>query len=81
MKVIESYLTRCTYIFLLPDKNPNLKVEDYFQELAIPYVEKAKTLCISPLSQLVMDNKLNASNSLKPKFLRAIRARSVKFKL
>ncbi|MCD4592779.1 alpha/beta hydrolase, partial [Proteus mirabilis] len=50
------------------DKNPNLKVEDYFQELAIPYVEKAKTLCISPLSQLVMDNKLNASNSLKPKF-------------
>lgn len=57
------------YLYLsAADKNPNLKVEDYFQELAIPYVEKAKTLCISPLSQLVMDNKLNASNSLKPKF-------------
>lgn len=57
------------YLYLsAADKNDALKAEDYFQELALPYVEKAKTLCISPLSQLVMDNKLNSSNSLKPKF-------------
>ena len=57
------------YLYLsASDKNPDLKVGDYFQEQAIPYVEKAKTLCLSPLSQLIMDNKLNGVNSLKPKF-------------
>lgn len=55
------------YLYLsAADKDPELNIGDYFQEAAILYVEKAKSLCIGSLSEMVMDNHLNASNSLKP---------------
>nr|WP_083954618.1 lipase family protein [Proteus myxofaciens] len=70
-------LAYAMYIYLsAADKDPNLKIEDYFQTSAIPYVEKAKTLCIGPLGELIAENKMNASNSLKPKFKELIEQES-----
>lgn len=55
------------YIFLAEAaRNPNLKAEDYFQEKAIPLLRQADSLCIAPLTEEVMKQKLTAENSLKP---------------
>lgn len=55
------------YIYLAAaDANPSLKAEDYFQAGALPLLEQAKTLCITPLTQKTMQAGLNASNTLKP---------------
>lgn len=55
------------YIFLAQAaKDPHLKAEDYFQEKAIPLLNRASSLCIAPLTEEVMKQKLTAENSLKP---------------
>ena len=55
------------YIFLAQAaKDPHLKAEDYFQERAIPLLNRADSLCITPLTEEVMKQKLTAANSLKP---------------
>lgn len=55
------------YIYLsAADTQPTLKAEDYFQQSALPVLEQANKLCITPLTQLAQHNKLNAANSLKP---------------
>lgn len=57
------------YIFLsAADTNKSLKVANYFQKDAVADVELAKNLCITPLTQHVMDNKLNAKNTFLPNF-------------
>ena len=55
------------YIFLSEAaKNPQLKAEDYFQKKALPLLARADKLCITPLTEEVMKEKLTAENSLKP---------------
>lgn len=55
------------YIYLSEAaKNPQLKAEDYFQQKALPLLTQADKLCISPLTEEVMKQKLTAENSLKP---------------
>lgn len=55
------------YIFLSEAaKNPQLKAEDYFQKKALPLLARADKLCITPLTEEVMKQELNAENSLKP---------------
>ncbi|MFU0444681.1 alpha/beta hydrolase [Pseudocitrobacter faecalis] len=55
------------YIYLsAADINGKLNATDYFQDNALPYLEKAQKLCINPLTQQTMDAKLNAANTLKP---------------
>lgn len=55
------------YIFLSEAaKNPQLKAEDYFQEKALPLLAEANKLCITPLTEEVMKQKLTVENSLKP---------------
>jgi len=48
------------------DRDPNLKATDYFQTAALDLLEEAKNLCITPLTERVMQEKLTMSNSLKP---------------
>ena len=55
------------YIYLAAaDADPSLKPEDYFQDGALPLLEQAKNLCITPLTQKTMQAGLNAGNTLKP---------------
>ena len=55
------------YIYLsAADHNPALKPENDFQQKALPLLNEASKLCITPLTQAVMAEKLNADNSLKP---------------
>jgi len=55
------------YIFLSEAaKNPQIKAEDYFQEKALPLLARADELCITPLTEEVMTQKLTVENSLKP---------------
>lgn len=58
------------YVFYIwqsaADSNPALKAEDYFQNVALAQLDDAKALCITPLTQKVMDNRLTMNNSLKP---------------
>lgn len=55
------------YIFLSESaKNPQLKAEDYFQDKALPLLARANELCITPLTEEVMKQKLTVGNSLKP---------------
>lgn len=55
------------YIFLSEAaKNPQLKAEDYFQDKALPLLARANELCIIPLTEEVMKQKLTVENSLKP---------------
>lgn len=57
------------YIFLsAADENKALKAEDYFRPKALADVALAKSLCITPLTQHVMENDLNAGNSFLPSF-------------
>lgn len=55
------------YIFLSEAaKNPQLKAEDYFQEKALPLLNRADKLCITPLTEEVMKQKMTVENTLKP---------------
>ncbi|EML1110403.1 alpha/beta hydrolase, partial [Klebsiella pneumoniae] len=58
------------YIFYIwqsaADTNPTLKAENYFQNAALAQLDEAKALCITPLTQKVMHNRLNMNNSLTP---------------
>lgn len=55
------------YIYLsAADVNGKLNATDYFQDTALPYLEKAQKLCINPLTQQTMEANLNAANTLKP---------------
>jgi len=55
------------YIFLSEAaKNPQLKAADYFQDKALPLLARADELCITPLTEEVMKQKLTVENSLKP---------------
>ncbi|WP_058910671.1 alpha/beta fold hydrolase [Entomohabitans teleogrylli] len=55
------------YIWLsAADRNPQLKAADYFQSGALEALGKAQSLCITPLTETVMQQRLNAENSLKP---------------
>ncbi|MEO3988654.1 alpha/beta hydrolase [Pseudocitrobacter cyperus] len=55
------------YIYLsAADGNRELKVTDYFQNEALPWVQEAQKLCITPLTENTMAAKLNAANTLKP---------------
>ncbi len=55
------------YIYLAAaDSQKSLKSEDYFQPAAQSLLAKARELCITPLTEEVMKQKLNAANSLKP---------------
>lgn len=55
------------YIFLSEAaKNPQLKAEDYFQGKALSLLSRANELCITPLTEEVMKQKLAVENSLKP---------------
>lgn len=55
------------YIFLsAADLHPELKASDYFQDKALPVLEQANHLCITALTEQVMEQGLNAGNSLKP---------------
>ncbi len=57
------------YIFLsAADENKSLKAEDYFRQEAIADVRLANRLCITPLTQHVMEKGLNGSNSFLPGF-------------
>ena len=57
------------YIFLsAADENKSLKAEDYFRQDAIADVRLASRLCITPLTQHVMEKGLNESNSFLPGF-------------
>lgn len=54
------------YIYLsAADINGKLNARDYFQDNALPYLEKAQNLCINALTQQTMKAKLNAANTLK----------------
>ena len=55
------------YIYLAAaDADPSLKPSDYFQDSALPLLEQAKNLCITPLTEKTMQAGLNAGNTLKP---------------
>jgi Secretory lipase. len=58
------------YVFYIyqsaADSDPALKPEDYFQNAALGPLEQAKTTCITPLTQQVMNDKLTMTNGLKP---------------
>ncbi|WP_233970416.1 lipase family protein [Pectobacterium versatile] len=55
------------YIYLsAADTNKGLNVNDYFTPKAAALVDDARTMCIGELTQKVMDEGLNAGNSLKP---------------
>ncbi len=55
------------YIYLAAAESlPKLKPSTYFQPTALPVLAEAKTQCITPLTEKVMKEKLNAANSLKP---------------
>ncbi|MBN3135847.1 lipase family protein [Pectobacterium punjabense] len=55
------------YIYLsATDMKPGFKVEDYFEPKAAKLVEDARKMCIGELTQKVMEEGLNAANSLKP---------------
>jgi Secretory lipase. len=55
------------YIYLsAADINPDLKPANFFQQNALPYLEKAQSQCINPLTLETMNAKLNAANTLKP---------------
>ncbi|SNY70298.1 alpha/beta fold hydrolase [Enterobacter sp. CC120223-11] len=58
------------YVFYIyhsaADRDPNLKAADYFQKAALGPLEEAKSQCITPLTELVMKDKLTMENSLKP---------------
>ncbi|BEM51256.1 triacylglycerol lipase (plasmid) [Serratia marcescens] len=55
------------YIYLAAaDLDTTLKAETFFQKSAIPVLRQAQNLCISQLSELTQNQKLNMTNSLKP---------------
>ncbi|RDK87761.1 dienelactone hydrolase family protein [Enterobacillus tribolii] len=55
------------YLYLsAADQQPGLNASDYFQPRALPVLEQARQLCITPLTAEVMQQGLNAGNSLKP---------------
>lgn len=55
------------YIFLSgAERHPELKAADYFQDAALPLLAQAETLCITPLTEEVMKQRLTMANSLKP---------------
>lgn len=55
------------YIFLsAADLHPELQASDYFHDKALPVLEQANHLCITALTEQVMQQELNAGNSLKP---------------
>jgi acetyl esterase/lipase len=55
------------YIYLAAAESlPKLKPSTYFQPAALPVLAEANKLCITPLTEKVMKEKLNATNSLKP---------------
>ncbi|MBB1200998.1 alpha/beta fold hydrolase [Enterobacteriaceae bacterium 89] len=58
------------YVFYIyqsaADSDPALKATEYFQKPASAALEQAKSTCITPLTQQVMDEKLTMANSLKP---------------
>lgn len=55
------------YIFLsAADLHPELQASDYFHDKALPVLEQANHLCITALTEKVMQQELNAGNSLKP---------------
>lgn len=58
------------YVFYIyhsaADRDPSLKAADYFQKAALGPLEEAKSQCITPLTELVMKDKLPMENSLKP---------------
>lgn len=55
------------YIFLAAaDTNPSLNASDFFQDRALSFLEQAKTLCITPLTEKTLKAGLNAGNTLKP---------------
>nr|WP_230857961.1 MULTISPECIES: alpha/beta fold hydrolase [Yersinia] len=55
------------YIYLsAEDTNPYLKAENYFQPMALPFLQQAREMCIVPLTEQVNRYSLNAANTLKP---------------
>lgn len=55
------------YIYLAAaDLDTTLKADTFFQKSAIPVLRQARNLCISQLSELTQNQKLNMANSLKP---------------
>ena len=58
------------YVFYIyhsaADRDPALNPADYFQRGATGALEQAKSTCITPLTQQVMEEKLTMTNSLKP---------------
>ncbi|MGP2980172.1 alpha/beta hydrolase [Serratia nevei] len=55
------------YIYLsAADLDTTLKAETFFQKNALSALRQARNLCISQLSELTQNQKLNMANSLKP---------------
>ncbi len=58
------------YVFYIwqsaADRNRAMKADNYFQDAALATLNEAKLLCIQQLTQMVVDEKLTMSNSLKP---------------
>lgn len=55
------------YIYLAAaDLDTTLKAETFFQNNALPVLRQARNLCISELSDLTQNQKLNTVNSLNP---------------
>lgn len=48
------------------DNDPTLNAADFFHNTALSELDEAKTLCITPLTQQIMNKRMNMSNSLKP---------------
>lgn len=64
------------YIYLsAADANPALTPSDYFQDKALPYLQLAKQLCITPLTEATIKAGLNAENTLKPNIESLLNAR------
>ncbi|WP_371328503.1 alpha/beta fold hydrolase [Pantoea sp. 1.19] len=58
------------YVFYIfhsaADSDPTLKATDFFQPAARAALEEAKSQCISPLTEIVMQQQLTMENSLTP---------------
>ncbi|MDC9820720.1 lipase family protein [Pectobacterium polonicum] len=69
------------YIYLsATDMKPGFKVEDYFEPEAAKLVEDARKMCIGELTQKVMEEGLNAKNSLKSDIYKLLDDQMVHFR-
>ncbi|GKW21246.1 hypothetical protein PEC302107_29750 [Pectobacterium araliae] len=69
------------YIYLsATDTNQGLNVGDYFEPKAAKLVEDARKMCIGELTQKVMEEGLNAKNSLKSDIYKLLDDQMVHFR-